>query len=56
MVMLSLQNAEAIRFEIQVVIACDDDRVGCYENVVNESNSKKIFGAILEIQEEIIIL
>ncbi|KAK9192474.1 hypothetical protein WN944_003166 [Citrus x changshan-huyou] len=42
---MKLPEAEAIRFEVQGGIACDDDRVGCYENVVSlikgdESNSK----------------
>lgn len=45
---VALAEAEAIRFEVQVAIAFDDDRVRYYENIVNlikgnESNSKEIF-------------
>ncbi|KAK9195032.1 hypothetical protein WN943_003149 [Citrus x changshan-huyou] len=41
-------EAEAIRFQVQVAIVFDDDRVRCYENIVNlikgnESSSKEIF-------------
>lgn len=58
---VEIAEAEAIRFEVQVAIAFDDDWVGCWENVVNltkgnESSSEETFWAILEIQEDDILI